>query len=75
VLGAILASLAAWALGLDLAAGSVGLHAMGGAALGGLVGFLVGALMASGREEGAYNGPERRRSSSAYPGVNRRAQT
>jgi ABC-type Fe3+-siderophore transport system permease subunit len=74
-LGAVLASVLAWALGLDSAAGSIGMHALAGAALGGLVGFMVGALMANRREEGLYNGPERRRNNSQYPGVNRRAHT
>jgi hypothetical protein len=74
-LGAVIVSLATWGMGLDRAAGALGLYAMAGLAAGGIIGFLLGAMKDSRREEEIYNGPERRHDRSPYPGVDRRAGT
>jgi hypothetical protein len=74
VLGAVIVSLAAWAMGLGRAAGAIGLYALAGLAAGGGVGFLLGAMKGAQGEE-IYNGPERRHDNSPYPGVDRRVRT
>jgi hypothetical protein len=72
VIGAALAWLFARLLNLDVAAGGPGLHMMGGAAVGGLAGFLIGAMALRKGGEANYRGPERRVSTAAYPGRERR---
>lgn len=48
-------------------------HVMAGAGVGGLIGFFLGSLKGSRREEMIYSGPERRYNRSPYHGVERRA--
>jgi hypothetical protein len=74
-LGAIVVALASWGMGLDRAAGALGLYVMAGLAAGGIIGFLLGAMKGGRQEEKLYNGPERRHDNSQYPGVDRRART
>jgi hypothetical protein len=72
VAGAVLVYVAAWILGVDIAAGGPGMWAMGGAAAGGLAGFFIGAIRRAGRDRNVYRGPERRMNRQPYPGVDRR---
>ena len=73
-LGALAASMGTLAMDMmDAGAGGPGLAVMGGAALGGLAGTIIGALRARPGGRGRYVGEERRFNREAYTGQEKRA--